>query len=143
MLTDLIQPTHLLFVLAVALLVLGPKRLPEVGRSLGKGLRDFRSAMSGIEEHTTGLFRDDPISEPHASAEPVVTTPATVSSEPEPADYADARPSLRDACSSSSNSSSSCTGIPYSPTIGIVGLSERAVSTAPAWTATNRIPLRW
>jgi sec-independent protein translocase protein TatA len=47
---DIFQPTHLLFVLVVALLVLGPKRLPEVGRSLGKGLRDFRQAMSG-EDH--------------------------------------------------------------------------------------------
>jgi sec-independent protein translocase protein TatA len=46
---DILQPTHLLFILVVALLVLGPKRLPEVGRSLGRGLRDFRSAMSGDE----------------------------------------------------------------------------------------------
>ena len=44
---DILQPTHLLFVLVVALLVLGPKRLPEVGRSLGRGLRDFRGALSG------------------------------------------------------------------------------------------------
>lgn len=50
MIGDILQPTHLLFVLVVALLVLGPKRLPEVGRSLGRGLRDFRSALSG-EEH--------------------------------------------------------------------------------------------
>ncbi len=50
MIGDILQPTHLIFVLVVALLVLGPKRLPEVGRSLGKGLRDFRSAMSG-EDH--------------------------------------------------------------------------------------------
>jgi len=47
---DILQPTHLLFVLVVALLVLGPKRLPEVGRSLGRGLRDFRSALSGEEQ---------------------------------------------------------------------------------------------
>ena len=47
MIGDILQPTHLLFVLIVALLVLGPKRLPEVGRSLGKGLRDFRGALSG------------------------------------------------------------------------------------------------
>jgi sec-independent protein translocase protein TatA len=47
---DILQPTHLLFVLVVALLVLGPKRLPEVGRSLGKGLRDFKSALSGDEQ---------------------------------------------------------------------------------------------
>jgi sec-independent protein translocase protein TatA len=49
MVGDLLQPTHLLFVLVVALLVLGPKRLPEVGRALGRGLRDFRHAMSGEE----------------------------------------------------------------------------------------------
>jgi sec-independent protein translocase protein TatA len=48
---DILQPTHLLFVLVIALLVLGPKRLPEVGRSLGRGLRDFRSALSGDESH--------------------------------------------------------------------------------------------
>jgi TatA/E family protein of Tat protein translocase len=45
--TDILQPTHLLFILVVALLVLGPKRLPEVARTLGNGLRDFRSAISG------------------------------------------------------------------------------------------------
>jgi sec-independent protein translocase protein TatA len=48
---DILQPTHLLFVLVVALLVLGPKRLPEVGRSLGKGLRDFKTAIGGEDEH--------------------------------------------------------------------------------------------
>jgi sec-independent protein translocase protein TatA len=47
---DILQPTHLLFILVVALLVLGPKRLPEVGRSLGRGLRDVRNALSG-EDH--------------------------------------------------------------------------------------------
>lgn len=50
MIGDILQPTHLLFVLVIALLVLGPKKLPEVGRSLGRGIRDFRSALSG-EEH--------------------------------------------------------------------------------------------
>ena len=39
------SPVHLLFIGAVALLVLGPKRLPEVARALGKGLREFREAM--------------------------------------------------------------------------------------------------
>ena len=51
MIGDIFQPTHLLFVLVVALLVLGPKRLPEVARQLGNGLRDFRSAISGEERH--------------------------------------------------------------------------------------------
>ena len=52
MIGDILQPTHLLFILVVALLVLGPKRLPEVGRSLGKGLRDFRAAMNGDERES-------------------------------------------------------------------------------------------
>lgn len=47
MIGDILQPTHLIFILLVALLVLGPKRLPEVGKSLGRGLRDFRQAISG------------------------------------------------------------------------------------------------
>ncbi len=50
MVGDILQPTHLLLILVVALLVLGPKRLPEVGRSLGSGLRDFKAAING-ESH--------------------------------------------------------------------------------------------
>jgi len=68
---DLIQPTHLLFILVVALLVLGPKRLPEVAKSLGKGIRDFRGAMSGIEEHTSDLMSSATVHVPTpAPAEP-------------------------------------------------------------------------
>lgn len=40
------SPTHLLFVAAVALIVLGPRRLPELARALGKGMREFREALS-------------------------------------------------------------------------------------------------
>jgi len=47
---NIFQPTHLLLILVVALLVLGPKRLPEAGRALGNGIRDFRNAMSGEHE---------------------------------------------------------------------------------------------
>ncbi len=47
LITDILQPTHLLLILVVALLVLGPKRLPEVGRSVGRTLHDFKSATSG------------------------------------------------------------------------------------------------
>jgi sec-independent protein translocase protein TatA len=60
MVGDILQPTHLLFVLVVALLVLGPKRLPEVGRTLGNGIRDFRSAING-EGHES---RDEIESQP-------------------------------------------------------------------------------
>ncbi len=40
------NPVHLLFIGIVALLVLGPKRLPELARALGKGVREFRQAIS-------------------------------------------------------------------------------------------------
>jgi sec-independent protein translocase protein TatA len=40
------SPVHLLFLGVVALLVLGPKRLPELARALGKGMREFREAIS-------------------------------------------------------------------------------------------------
>ena len=41
------NPIHLLLLLVVLLLVFGAKRLPEMGRSLGDGLRGFRESMSG------------------------------------------------------------------------------------------------
>jgi TatA/E family protein of Tat protein translocase len=40
------NPVHLMFIAAVALIVLGPKRLPELARSLGNGMREFRDSMS-------------------------------------------------------------------------------------------------
>lgn len=46
---NIVQPTHLLIVLVVALLVLGPKRLPEVGRAIGRGLHDMRSAIDDVK----------------------------------------------------------------------------------------------
>jgi sec-independent protein translocase protein TatA len=45
-----IGPMELVVVLVIALLVLGPKRLPEVGKSLGKGMREFKDSLSGITD---------------------------------------------------------------------------------------------
>jgi sec-independent protein translocase protein TatA len=47
MFTGILQPTHLIILLVVALLFLGPKRLPEAGRALGQGLKEFKSSISG------------------------------------------------------------------------------------------------
>jgi sec-independent protein translocase protein TatA len=44
-----IGPLELVVVLAIALLVLGPKRLPDAGRSLGRGMREFKDSLSGRE----------------------------------------------------------------------------------------------
>jgi len=46
MFTGIMQPTHLIILLAVALIFLGPKRLPDAGRALGQGLREFKDSMS-------------------------------------------------------------------------------------------------
>jgi len=45
MFEGLFQPMHLLVIAGIALLVFGPKRLPELGRGLGEGLRDFKAAV--------------------------------------------------------------------------------------------------
>jgi len=42
-----VGPMELVLVLAVALIVLGPKKLPEVGRSIGKGMREFKESLNG------------------------------------------------------------------------------------------------
>src|SRR6202034_4284054 len=75
MVGDILQPTHLLFVLVVALLVLGPKRLPEVGRQLGNGLRDFRAAINGERpEH-----HDDAVPSPVLQSTEVASAPSETS----------------------------------------------------------------
>jgi len=43
-----IGPMEIILVLVIALLVLGPKRLPEAGRSIGKGMREFKDSIAGI-----------------------------------------------------------------------------------------------
>jgi sec-independent protein translocase protein TatA len=50
MLSGLESPMHLLVVLAIAMLVFGPKRLPELGRSLGSGIRGFKASLDGEEQ---------------------------------------------------------------------------------------------
>ncbi len=51
MIEGLLQPTHLLIILIVALFIFGPKKLPELGQGLGKGIRSFRDSMkAGSDE---------------------------------------------------------------------------------------------
>ena len=45
MFEGLLQPMHLLVILGIALLVFGPKKLPELGKGLGEGIRGFKNAM--------------------------------------------------------------------------------------------------
>ena len=57
-LNDILQPTHLLLILIVALLVLGPKRLPDATRSIGRGIHDFKSAITGDSQHADRVTAD-------------------------------------------------------------------------------------
>lgn len=90
MIGDILQPTHLLFILVIALLVLGPKRLPEVGRSLGRGMRDFRNAISGDDHHdeiaadsgAPSVPSHDAVAEPDTGPEPEAEAEPSVAAEP-------------------------------------------------------------
>ncbi|HME01788.1 MAG TPA: twin-arginine translocase TatA/TatE family subunit [Solirubrobacteraceae bacterium] len=71
------NPIHLAFLLILLLLVFGAKRLPEMGRSLGSGMRGFKDAISGEEHHAA-------ITPPQPEADAVVRPQAT--SAPAPSD---------------------------------------------------------
>jgi sec-independent protein translocase protein TatA len=67
------NPIHILFLLVIVLLVFGAKRLPEMGRSLGSGLRGFKESIAG-DESDHGLLHLD-----HTAPEAVpVPAPETV-----------------------------------------------------------------
>jgi sec-independent protein translocase protein TatA len=50
MFDGLFQPTHLLVILVIALFIFGPKKLPELGHGLGKGIRSFRDSMRAAND---------------------------------------------------------------------------------------------
>jgi sec-independent protein translocase protein TatA len=50
MFEGLFQPMHLLVIFGIALLVFGPKKLPELGKGIGESIRGFKSAMKDEEE---------------------------------------------------------------------------------------------
>ncbi len=78
------NPVHLLFVAIVALLVLGPKRLPELARTLGHGIREFREAVS-LEPATSAL----PSDQPDAQAPPIAYESTAAASPPAAVDPAE------------------------------------------------------
>jgi sec-independent protein translocase protein TatA len=64
-----IGPLELAIVLIIALVVFGPKRLPELGRSLGKGIREFRGSVSG-DSHDEPEQPRESIEAPKSPAKP-------------------------------------------------------------------------
>lgn len=62
-----IGPTEIIVVLAIVLIIFGPKRLPELGRSLGRGIREFKGSISGDHD-------DEPVKPELAEGESHATT---------------------------------------------------------------------
>ena len=50
MFEGLFQPMHMLIILAIALIFFGPGKLPELGKGLGKGIREFKKAMTDMNK---------------------------------------------------------------------------------------------
>lgn len=63
-------PLEMMVILVVALLVLGPQRLPEVARSVGKGMRELKESLSGIGGDDDDAYADE-LEEERPAAKPV------------------------------------------------------------------------
>jgi sec-independent protein translocase protein TatA len=80
------SPTHLIFIAIVALVVLGPKRLPDLARSLGNGIREFRQSLDMGAQHDPPAQAPPPpvASTPPAPAPPDAPAPPTATAPPAP-----------------------------------------------------------
>jgi sec-independent protein translocase protein TatA len=72
-----VSPWQIILLLVVALLLFGAKRLPEIGRSLGTGMREFKDSVTGKDEEPAQL-------PPAQAAPPPVATPAAQQQTPAP-----------------------------------------------------------
>lgn len=77
---------ELVVILVVALLVLGPKRLPELARTLGKAMAEFRRQTTDIVEEfqAQALLEDEPARRPAPPAAPAAPATASGENKPEP-----------------------------------------------------------
>ncbi len=65
------SPVELIIILVVVLIVFGPKRLPDLGRSLGRGMREFKDSVTGKDKDEL------PEASPVETPEPTTVTPAS------------------------------------------------------------------
>lgn len=73
---------ELLIILVVALLVLGPKKLPEIARSLGRGMAEFRRASTELRNTLTAPLEEPPQAPSTPSSPPPAAEPAAPDEEP-------------------------------------------------------------
>lgn len=75
-----IGPLELAIVLIIALVIFGPKRLPELGRSVGNGLREFKSSVTGDKDDEPRTIENG-VEETPVEAEPTTVTAAKADTE--------------------------------------------------------------
>jgi sec-independent protein translocase protein TatA len=68
MFEGLFQPMHVILVFGIALLIFGPKKLPELGKGIGESIRGFKSAMAVKEEGKSANPKSD-VAAPNRSVE--------------------------------------------------------------------------
>ena len=71
-----LSPTHLILFLIVALIVVGPGKLPEVGAAIGKSLREFKRATGDLTDNLTGAVNASPTATGPAPIPPQAPVPA-------------------------------------------------------------------
>jgi sec-independent protein translocase protein TatA len=79
------NPIHIAFLVVILLLVFGAKRLPEIGRSLGSGMREFKDSISGEVKQPTlsaTVPQPQPVAQPPV-VQPVAPAPAQAPIEPQ------------------------------------------------------------
>ncbi len=75
-------PLELVIILVIALLILGPGKLPDVGAALGKSIREFRKAASDVQEAARTDIAPAPPAQPPAPVAPPIQQPAQPAAEP-------------------------------------------------------------
>ena len=91
------NPIHILFLLVILLLVFGAKRLPEMGKSMGEGMRGFKDAITGeTSSHVSPMSTQThtPVHSPELSAAPVMPAQDAPqwTTERQPAEHTSATP---------------------------------------------------
>ncbi|MGH7912606.1 MAG: twin-arginine translocase TatA/TatE family subunit [Candidatus Dormibacteraceae bacterium] len=102
------HPLYVIILLALALIVFGPSRLPKMGAQVGKMMREFQSAREGLTQQVRDAFEEQPTTEPAVEDEPetaalpagdedatsvaVLEAPPVDASEPVPAEPVPAEP---------------------------------------------------